>query len=231
MSKKHNPNKSELIQSRNRSSAIKRSDLVKLGLVLKDEAEKRQAGGPIDRENKIIESIMWGWQMHYSQGVNMFSSMTDFFRFLDIEVQFHAKTDGLDMQKAKEAYRYWAKVCHFAEYDKLLVGFFNEILDGKKIISRQELMVRLEGVDFQAAAENIAYTFPEAATKAESVGVRFIEMEESLNATGQYIGKPCLEKAIRLLEKYPSWIGIFELTKDPLIIRLRNFKKSKNSLL
>jgi hypothetical protein len=231
MSKKYDPEKSKLILSRNRRWTIKRASLVKLWLVLKDEAEKRQAGGPIDRENKIIESIMWDWQMHYSQGVNMFSSMTDFFRFLDIEVQFHAKTDGLDIQKAKEAYRYWAKVCHSAEYDKLFTEFFNEILDGRKTISRQELVVRLAGVDFQAAAENIAYTFQEAATKAESVGVRFIEKEESLNATGQYIGKPCLEKAIALLEKYPSWLGIFELTKDPLIISLRNFKKSKNGLL
>jgi hypothetical protein len=231
MSKKPEQNKSKLILSGNRSWTIKRSDLGKLGLVLIDEAEKRQAGGPIDRENKIIESIMWDWQMHYSQGVNMFSSMTEFFKFLGIEVQFHAKIDGLDIQKGKEAYIYWAKVCHSAEYEKLFTEFFNEILDGRKTISRQEFMVRLEGVDFQAAAENIAYTFPEAATKAESVGFRFIEMEESMNATGQYIGKPCLEKAIILLKKYPSWLGLFELTKDPLIIRLRNFKKSKNSLL
>jgi hypothetical protein len=197
------------------------------GLDLVDQVKKRQVEAPTDREKKIIELEMWDWEIHYRQDLNMFSSMTDFYKFLDTEVQFHAKLDGLDIEKAKEAFISWAEKKHSAEYDKLFMGFFNEILDGKKTISRKELMVRLEGVNFQAAAENIAYTFREATKKAESLGGRFIEMKEFMDATDQYIGKPCLEKAIILLEKYPSWLGLFELTKDPLIIRLRNFKKSK----
>jgi len=192
----------------------------------KEEVEKRRVEVPTDREKKIIESEMWDWEIHYKMDLNMFSSMTDFYKFLDTEVQFHAKLDGLDIEKAKEAYISWAKKNHSAEYDKLFMGFFNEILDGKKTISGKELMVRLEGVNFQAAAENITYTFREAAKKAESVGGRFIEMKEFMDATDQYIGKPCLEKAIILLEQYPSWLGLFELTKDPLIIRLRNLRNS-----
>jgi hypothetical protein len=195
------------------------------GAEKKEEVEKRQVE-VLAREKKIIESEMWDWELHYKTDLNMFSSMTDFYKFLDTEVQFHARIHGVDFEKAKEAYISWAKICHSAEYDKLFMGFFNEILDGKKTISRQELMVRLEGVDFQAAAENIAYTFREAAKKAESVGGWFIEMKEFMDATDRYVGKPCLERAITLLEKYPSWLGLFELTKDTLIIRLRNLRNN-----
>lgn len=227
MSDNHDRNKSELTVSGTRSLAIKRSDLVKRGLYLIDEVKKRQVEVPTDREKKIIESIMCDWEIHYSLDINMFSSMTDFYKFMDTEVQFHAKIDGLDIEKAKEAYISWAKKCHSAEYDKLFMEFFNKILNDKKAISRQELMTRLEEVDFQAAAENTAYTFREAAKKAESEGVRYIEMKKFMYAIDHYIEKPCLERAITLLEKYPSWLGLFELTKDTLIIRLRNFKKPK----
>lgn len=105
--------------------------------------------------------------------------------------------------------------------------FFNKKFDGKKTISRQELMARLEGVDFQAAAENIAYTFREAAKKAESEGGQYFANKEFMNATDHYMEKPCLDRAITLLEKYPSCLQLFEFTKDPLQIWARNFKKSK----
>jgi hypothetical protein len=226
MTDKHDPNKSELTLSRNRSLAIKRSDLVKRGLELIDEVEKRQVGVPTDHEKKALEGIIFDCEMHRRQGLNMFSSMTDFYKFIDTEVQFHAKIDGVDIEKAKEAYISWAKKRHSAEYDKLFMGFFNDILDGKKTISRQKLIVSLEGVDFRAAAENIAYTIREAA-KAESEGGQYISKKEFMDATDHYIEKPCLESAITLLEKYPPWLGSFELTKDPSQIMIRNFKKSK----
>ncbi|MFZ1990607.1 MAG: hypothetical protein WAW96_12645 [Alphaproteobacteria bacterium] len=105
--------------------------------------------------------------------------------------------------------------------------FFNKILGGKKTISRQELMARLEGVDFQAVAENIAYTFREAAKKAESEGGQYLAKKEFMDAIDQYMENPCLERAITLLEKYPSCLELFELTKDPIQIWARNFKKSK----
>ncbi len=100
------------------------------------------------------------------------------------------------------------------------MGFFERI-------SRRELMAKLEGVDFQAAAENIAYTFREATQKAESEGGQYIAKKEFINATDHYMEKPCLERAITLLEKYPSFLGLFELTKDPIQIWAREFKKPK----
>jgi len=226
MSDNHDRNKSELTVSGTRSLAIKRSDLVKRGLYLIDEVKKRKVEVPTDREKKIIDSMMFDWEMHYFQGLNMFSSMTDFFKFMDTEVLFHA-IDGLGIEKAKEAYISWAKKCHPTEYDKLLTEFFNKILDDKVTISRQELMTRLEEVDFQAAAKNLAYTFREVAKKAESEGVRYIEMKEFMDVTDHYIRNPCLEKAITLLGKYPPWLGLFELTKDPLVIQTRNFREPK----
>jgi len=96
-----------------------------------------------------------------------------------------------------------------------------------KTISRQELMLRLEGVDFQAAAENIAYTFREAERKAESEGGQYIARKEFLNAIDHYMEKPCLDRAIILLEKYPSCLELFEFTKDPLQIWEKQFRKSR----
>jgi hypothetical protein len=197
------------------------------GLDLIDQVEKRQVEVPTAREKELIELITFDCEMSYIQGINIFSSMADFYKFLGTEVQFHARIKGLDIEKAKETYISWAKKNHSAEYDKLLMEFLNKILDTKKTISGQELMVRLKGVDFQAAAENMAYIIREAAKKGETEGDRYIVMKEFMDATDHYIQKPCLERGITLLGKYPSWLGLFELTKDPSIIRLRSFKKSK----
>ncbi|MFX1535721.1 MAG: hypothetical protein ACFFDI_16020 [Promethearchaeota archaeon] len=184
---------------------------------------------PTDREKKVLNSIIWDCQMHYSLGQNMFSSMTDFLKFLYAEVMCHSMMEGgVDFEKAKEAYTSWAKKSHADEFDQLFTGFFNEILDRKKTFGGQELLTRLEGVDFRAAAEIVAYTFQEAVAKAESEGGRHIfGLKEFIDVVDQYTEKPCLERAANLLEKYPSLLGLFELTKDYLIIRMRELKKSK----
>jgi len=88
-------------------------------------------------------------------------------------------------------------------------------------------MDRIAGADFQAAGENIAYTFQQAAQKAEAEGVQYFAKKEFMNAIDHYMENPCLERAITLLEKYPSFLELFELTKDPIQIWARNFKKSK----
>ncbi len=89
-------------------------------------------------------------------------------------------------------------------------------------------MTRLEGVDFRVAAEIVAYTFQESVAKAESEGGRHIfGLKEFIDALDHYMEKPRLERGTNLLEKYPSLLGLFELTKDPLIIRMRDLKKSK----
>ena len=182
-----------------------------------------------DREKKVLESIIWDCQMHYSLGQNMFSSMTDFLKFLYAEVMCHSAMEGgVDFEKAKEAYTSWAKKSHADEFGQLFTGFFNEILDRKKTFSGQELVTRLEGVDFRVAAEIVAYTFQETVAKAESEGGRHIfGLKEFIDAVDHYTEKPCLERATNLLEKYPSCLGLFELTKDSLVVRMRDFKKSR----
>jgi hypothetical protein len=144
----------------------------------------------------------------------MFASMTAFCKFLDTEIRYLAKYERVDFEKAKEAYTSWAKKSYPADFDQLFRGFFNEMLDAKKTLSEQELIARMEGVDFQAAAESIAYIIREAVKKEEAEGVQYIVKKEFKNATDHFIGRPCLERAITLLEKYPFWLGLFELTRN-----------------
>jgi hypothetical protein len=207
--------------------AIKRAGLVKHALDLLDEAGKRQIELVADQEREALERVMLDCEVHFLLRDIQFPSMADFYKFLYTEIKFHAGFEGAGFENAKEAYVYLAQKYHSAKFDQLFLGFFNESLGGNPKFSRQELIARIEGVDFQAAAEYIAYTFRETAKKVESEGVRYIGMKEFVDAIDHYIRKPCLERAITLLGKYPSWLGLFELTKDPLIIKLRNLKKSK----
>jgi hypothetical protein len=204
---------------------------VKRGLDLIDEVEKRQIELVTDEEKEALERVIGDCEIHFLirdiKDSYMFSSMADFYKWLYTEIKFHAEFEGVNFEKAKEAYISWAKNSHPAEFDQLFMGFFSELLDVTKTFSRQELMARIERADFQAAAESIAYTFREAKKKEGAEGVQYIIKREFKDATDHYIEKPCLERAITLLEKYPSWLGLFELTKDPLIIKMRNFKKSK----
>ncbi len=158
---------------------------------------------PKDSEKKKLESIIWDCQMHYSLGQNMFSSMTDFLKFLYAELMFHSMIGGgVDFEKAKEAYTSWAKKSHAAEFDRLFKRFFIEILDRKKEFSGKELVAKLEGVDFGIATNIIAYTFEEAAKKVESEGGRHIfGLKEFVDALDHYMEKPCLERAATFLEK------------------------------
>jgi len=120
MSDEHDPNKSELTLSRNGSLAIKRSGLVKRGLELIDEVEKRQVAVPTDHDEKALEGIIEECEIFYrGVGVNMFSSIVAFHKFLHTQVKYMAKMDGVDFEKAKDAYISWAKKCHSAEYDWL----------------------------------------------------------------------------------------------------------------
>lgn len=107
------------------------------------------------------------------------------------------------------------------------MSFMNKIFGNKKTNIRKELIASLERVDFLAAAENIAYTFREGARKAESEGKRLVMKNELLAAAERFMENPCLEKAITLLEEYPSLLEMFVVTKAPLQVWAREFKKSK----
>lgn len=106
------------------------------------------------------------------------------------------------------------------------MSFLSKIFGAKKTTARKELIDRLNGVDFQAAAENIAFTFREGARKAESEGKQFLLKKEFLAAAERFMKNPHLESAVTLLEEYPSFFKMFEFTKDPLQAWARDFKKN-----
>jgi hypothetical protein len=83
--------------------------------------EVHKMGGGLlpDDEKKAIKEIVYDCEMHYVSGPNMFSSRADFYKFLDTEVQFHAKASKIDFEKIKEAYILWAKKLHPVEYEQL----------------------------------------------------------------------------------------------------------------
>ena len=58
-------------------------------------------------------------------------------------------------------------------------------------------------------------------------GRHIFGLKEFIDALDHYMEKPCLERAATFLEEYPSLLGLFELAKDYLVIRMRELKKSK----
>jgi len=92
---------------------------------------------------------------------------------------------------------------------------------------REELVASLQGVDFRAAAENIAFTFREGAKQAAASGNQLLAKSEYVEAANRFMGTPCFESAIALLEEYPSFMPMFEFTKSPLQILRRNLNKDR----
>lgn len=156
MSNKGDPNKNELTLSADRSLAIKRSDLVKRGLELIYEVEKRRVEVPTGREKEAIKNIITHCEADYLCDACMFGSEADFYVFLHVEVRWLAKRGRIDFERAKEAYIFWAKKYHPAEYDRVNTptDYNKQILEYmitkcKKIklspMSLQSIMQKLEG--------------------------------------------------------------------------------------
>ena len=108
------------------------------------------------------------------------------------------------------------------------MSIFDKIFRRKSNVL-SELKTSLNGVDFKAAAENIAYTFREAERKAQAEGGHAIMKKEFIASAERYMQNPCLESAIVLLNEYPSFYQMFEFTKDPLQAWARDFKKTHQS--
>jgi hypothetical protein len=96
------------------------------------------------------------------------------------------------------------------------MGFFDKLFGKEKEKKRQELMAKLDEVDFIEAAKNIEFTFETGRKQAQEKGGDLLIKKEMLSAVNYYMEKPCLERAIILIEQYPSFLPMFELTKDPL---------------
>lgn len=73
-----------------------------------------------DDEHTAFESIIQDFEMHYSNGPEMFASRYNFNKFLDTEVRFHAKLLKVDFEKAREAVIAWVEQSHTMEYFQLI---------------------------------------------------------------------------------------------------------------
>jgi hypothetical protein len=103
--------------------------------------------------------------------------------------------------------------------------FLDKLLGKGKNTEQQVLINKLDGVDFVEAAKNIDYTFKTGMKQAQEKGEELLIRKEMIDAISYYMENPCLERAITLLEKYPSCLPMFELTKDPLQKWAKKFKE------
>lgn len=71
-------------------------------------------------ERKALESIIWDFKLHYKNGLDIFSSRSDFDSFVEREVRFHAKLLKVDFEKAKVAIIAWVEQNHTMEYLRLV---------------------------------------------------------------------------------------------------------------
>lgn len=71
-------------------------------------------------EHSAFQFIIQDFEMHYSNGPEMFASWYNFDKFLDTEVRFHAKLLNIDFEKAKAAIIAWIEQNHALEYLALI---------------------------------------------------------------------------------------------------------------
>ena len=60
-------------------------------------------------EGDAVEELIKDCEIHHHIDSSMLSSAARFYEFLYTEVRFHADCWGLDFEKAKNAYEFWAK--------------------------------------------------------------------------------------------------------------------------
>jgi len=102
------------------------------------------------------------------------------------------------------------------------MGFLNKLFGESE--QRKNLKLKLDGVDFIEAKNNINYTFKIAKDEAEQKGGQYYIKNEMAKALDLFTNNPCLETALPLIEKYPSFIPLFEETKSPLANFLKELK-------
>lgn len=94
------------------------------------------------------------------------------------------------------------------------MGFFNKLFSESE--QRKNLRLKLNGVDFIEARNNINYLLKIMKDEAEQKGGQYCIKNEVAKALDLFMNNPCLENALPLLEINPSFIPLFEETKLPL---------------
>jgi hypothetical protein len=67
-------------------------------------------------EDRAVKELIEDCEIHHHMDKNILSSSAKFYEFLYTEVKFHSDCWGLDFEKAKKVYEFWARKYHSVEY-------------------------------------------------------------------------------------------------------------------
>lgn len=67
-------------------------------------------------EEEAVRELLSDCEIHHHIDSDIISSSAKFYEFLYIEVKFHSESWGLDFEKARKVYEFWAKKYHSVEY-------------------------------------------------------------------------------------------------------------------
>jgi hypothetical protein len=67
-------------------------------------------------EDEAVKKLIGDCEIHHHIDNDTISSSAKFYEFLYTEVKFHADCWGLNFEKAKKVYEFWAKKYHSVEY-------------------------------------------------------------------------------------------------------------------
>jgi hypothetical protein len=67
-------------------------------------------------EEEAVKELISDCEIHHHIDSDIISSPARFYEFLYIEVKFHAECWGLEFEKARKIYEFWAKKYHSVEY-------------------------------------------------------------------------------------------------------------------
>ena len=67
-------------------------------------------------EEEAVKKLMEECEIHYHIDSGIISSSARFYEFLYVEVKFHSECWGLNFEKARKVYEFWAKKYHSVEY-------------------------------------------------------------------------------------------------------------------
>jgi hypothetical protein len=67
-------------------------------------------------EEEAVKELISDCEIHHHIDSDIISSAARFYEFLYTEVKFHAERWGLDFEKARKVYEFWAKKYHSVEY-------------------------------------------------------------------------------------------------------------------
>jgi hypothetical protein len=102
------------------------------------------------------------------------------------------------------------------------MGFFDKLLGESE--QRKNIRIKLQWVDFRDAFDNFNLLLKTMKEEGEKKGEQSAMKTEVVQALDVFMKNPCLNTAIPLVEAYPPFIDIFELTKSPIAKLVRERK-------